>query len=71
MIDGPRFLKEKHLKLRVSADGRALDALGWNWAGRLPEVRRNDTLDMAFQLDEDHFQGTSSWRLTIRDLRVV
>ncbi len=71
VVDGPRFLKEKHLKLRVSADGRALDALGWNWAGRLPEVRRNDTLYMAFQLDEDHFQGASSWRLTIKDLRVV
>ena len=71
VVDGPRFLKEKHLKLRVSADGRALDALGWNWAGRPAEVRRNDTLDMAFQLDEDHFQGASSWRLTIKDLRVV
>ena len=71
VVESPRVLKEKHLKLRVAGDGRVWEALGWNWADRAPDIHRDDHADLAFQLDEDHFQGVTSWRLTIKDLRII
>lgn len=70
VVESPRILKEKHLKLRVEGDTRVWDALGWGWADRAAEIPRGSKLDLAFNLDEDYFQGATTWRLTIKDLRV-
>ena len=38
LLSPPRILQEKHLKLRVEAGPRAMDALAWRWASRAPRL---------------------------------
>lgn len=64
----PRVLKEKHLKLRVAQGVNAFDALGWGMADRLTDLRAGDTVDMAFTLDENYYQGERTLQLVIKDL---
>jgi len=65
----PRVLKEKHLKLRVTQGGEAFDALAWRQAGRSRELESGRSLDLAFTLDANVYQGVSSLQLILRDLR--
>jgi single-stranded-DNA-specific exonuclease len=65
----PRILKEKHLKLRVSEEGRTLDAVGWEMAEQAQGLVAGGYLDLAFTLDENTFQDVTSLQLVIRDLR--
>ena len=49
IVDGPRILKERHLKLSVKQNGRVIRAIQWNAAEREPashreEGRRRDRL---------------------------
>ena len=49
IVDGPRLLKERHLKMSVKQNGRVLRAIQWNAAEREPqsdgeEGRRRDRL---------------------------
>jgi len=47
----PRLLKEKHLKMQVSQEGRAAEVIGWrkgSWVE--PLAARNSPFDLAFRL---------------------
>ena len=50
-----RVLKDKHLKLRVEREGQIFDAIWFNHAEPL-----NDTIEMAYRLDVNHWNGKSS-----------
>ena len=67
----PRVLKEKHLKLRVAQGAAAFDALAWGMAERFTEIRAGDTVDLAFNLDENRYQGERTLQLIIRDFCVA
>jgi len=61
-----QIVKEHHLKLRLSAGGRVLDAIGFNMAqGKaLPT-----TLDIAFSLESNRWNGRQRLQLKLRDFR--
>lgn len=54
----PKVLKDKHVKLRISQiDGKGMkfEAMGWRMAERISSdgILANDSLDVAFSLDEN------------------
>jgi len=64
----PRILQEKHLKLRLSAGARTLDALGWGWAARMPPLTAGERVNVAFTLEQNNYQDIASLQLVIKDL---
>jgi single-stranded-DNA-specific exonuclease len=70
IIDGPRPLKERHLKMTLRQDGRTFRAVAWRAIERqafLQEHRRR--LDFAFSLDQSFYNGDTYLELTIADAR--
>jgi single-stranded-DNA-specific exonuclease len=70
IIDGPRKLKERHLKMALKQDGRIFRAIAWRAAERhdfLAEHRA--ALDVAFSLEQNQYNGETYTELTIADLK--
>ena len=70
IIDGPRKLKERHLKMALKQDGRIFRAIAWRAAERhdyLTEHR--SSLDVAFSLDQNEFNGGTFVELTLSDMK--
>lgn len=60
----------KHLKLSVSLPGgRLVDAIGFSLAGRIPDLRSGDSLDILFQADENEWQNNVSLQMKLVDMR--
>jgi len=68
LVTTPRILKDKHLKLRVGQAARTLEAIGWSWAERVPALAAGQQVDMAFTLEENHYQDLCNLQLVIKDL---
>jgi single-stranded-DNA-specific exonuclease len=71
----PKLLKEKHAKLRVEqVNGKAMrfDAMAWRMAERISAegVLANDSLDLAFSLDENTHPEFGGIELRVCDFRV-
>lgn len=60
-----RILKEKHLKLTLSDGKTPREAIGFNLAEQLPA----GAIDVAFTLQENHWNGRTTLQLHIRDIR--
>src|SRR3954469_8377835 len=70
IIDGPRKLKERHLKMSLKQEGRIFRAVAWRAAERhdyLAEHRA--ALDVAFSLEQNQFNGETYLELTLADMR--
>jgi single-stranded-DNA-specific exonuclease len=70
IIDGPRKLKERHLKMALKQDGRIFRAIAWRAAERhdyLAEHRA--AIDVAFSLEQNQYNGETFVELTLADLR--
>jgi single-stranded-DNA-specific exonuclease len=70
IVDGPRMLKERHLKMALKQDGRVFRAVAWRAAERheyLTEHRA--ALDVAFSLEQNQYNGDTYLELTLADLR--
>lgn len=70
----PKVLKEKHAKLRVEqASGKAMrfDAMAWRMAERISKegILANDTIDVAFTLDENTHPEFGGIELRVCDFR--
>ena len=72
LLQPPKPLKEKHVKLRVNQDsGRALDALGWRRAEDIAALalQPGDLLDLAFRVDENDHPDFGGLQLELCDVR--
>jgi single-stranded-DNA-specific exonuclease len=73
IIDGPRILKERHLKMALRQGGRIFRAIAWRAAERhayLAEVAdHRAALDVAFSLDQNQYNGETFVELMIADVR--
>ncbi len=70
IVDGPRKLKERHLKVSFRQDKRTFRAIAWNAAERetlLAEKR--DGVELAFSLENNEFQGETYLELRVEDFR--
>jgi len=70
IVDGPRKLKERHLKMALKQDGRIFRAVAWRAAEKhdyLTEHR--SSLDVAFSLEQNQYNGETYTELTLADLK--
>jgi single-stranded-DNA-specific exonuclease len=70
IVDGPRKLKDRHLRMALKQDGRIFRAVAWRAAERhdyLAEHR--DGLDVAFSLDQNQYNGDTFVELTLADAK--
>ena len=64
----PQLLKGKHLKFIARQDGRSFEALGWDKADRLQEVRRGSKIRLAYTLQSSTYLGEERYGLCIEDI---
>ena len=71
VVDGPRRLKEKHLKMAFKQNGRIFRAIAWRAVEREQFITDNRTsLDLAFSLEQNRYQGNEYLELAISDFRI-
>jgi single-stranded-DNA-specific exonuclease len=70
VVDGPRKLKERHLKMSFRQDGRVLRGIQWNAAGREDQwTAQKDGVELAYTLEENEFRGEKYLELRVDDFR--
>jgi single-stranded-DNA-specific exonuclease len=72
IVDGPRPLKERHLKMTFRQDGRSFRAIAWRAAERaafLTEHRAG--VNLAFSLEQNEFQGERYLELSVADVKAL
>jgi len=70
LADRPRRIKDRHLKMALRQDGRLFRAIAWQ--GIAHEAWLNDhrgTVDVAFSLNQNVFNGETYLELTLADIR--
>ena len=70
IVDGPRKLKERHLKMSLRQEGRIFRAIAWRAAERHDYLNEHKAaLDVAFSLEQNQYQGETYVELTLADLK--
>jgi len=70
IVDGPRRLKERHLKMAFKQDGRVLRGVAWRASERESFVTEHRAaIDLAFSLENDTYNGERYLQLSIADFR--
>jgi single-stranded-DNA-specific exonuclease len=71
IVDGPRKLKERHLKMALKQDGRIFRAVAWRAAERQDYLAEHrGALDVAFSLEQNQYNGQTYTELSIADFRL-
>ena len=70
IVDGPRRLKERHLKMAFRQDGRVLRGIAWRASERESFVTEHRAaIDLAFSLEQDTWNGERYLQLSVADFR--
>ena len=70
IVDGPRKLKERHLKMTLKQEGRIFRAVAWRAAERHDYlVEHKAAIDVAFSLEQNQYRGESQLELTLADVK--
>jgi single-stranded-DNA-specific exonuclease len=70
IVDGPRRLKDRHLKMAFKQDGRILRGVAWRAAERESFVAEHRAaIDLAFSLENDIYNGERYLQLSVADFR--
>src|SRR5262249_4804613 len=58
IVDGPRILKDRHLKMALKQDGRIFRAVAWRAAEQHDDlVEHKSAVDVAFSLEQNQYNG--------------
>ena len=70
VVDGPRILKDRHLKMSMKQDGRVLRAIQWNAAEREQKLTaQKESVEIAYTVEENEYQGNKYVELRVEDFR--
>jgi single-stranded-DNA-specific exonuclease len=70
IVDGPRRLKERHLKMAFRQDGRVMRGIAWRASEREEFVSGHKTaIDLAFSLEQDTWEGERYLQLSVADFK--
>ncbi len=70
VVDGPRRLKERHLKMSLRQKGRTFRAIAWNAAEKEPVLAGGaGALEVAYALEQNEFNGNTYTELRLSDVR--
>ncbi len=62
-----RFMREKHIRVKLRCGGRAVTFKGFHFASRAPELLPGTRVDAAFSIEEDSYNG--GWAAILQDIR--
>jgi single-stranded-DNA-specific exonuclease len=65
----PKVVGRDGLKLRLQDGGREIVALGWGMGPRAKELDVGVTIDVAFRLERDEWNGQSQLQMRLADFR--
>ena len=65
----PRVVGKDGLKLVLHSNGRELVALGWGMGPRASELDVGATIDVAYRLERDEWNGESRLQARLADFR--
>ena len=72
IVDGPRTLKERHLKMTFAQEGRRFRAIAWRAADKAEFLEKNKAaVNLAFSLDRNEFQGETYLELSVADIKAI
>jgi single-stranded-DNA-specific exonuclease len=72
VVDGPRTLKERHLKMTFCQDGRRFRAIAWRAAERAGFLETHRAgVNLAFSLERNEFQGETYLELSVADFKAI
>ncbi|HYJ80606.1 MAG TPA: single-stranded-DNA-specific exonuclease RecJ [Longimicrobiaceae bacterium] len=72
LVGYPRVVGQGHLKLTLGANGTTMEAIGFGMGERTQEpLFAGGAVDVAFKLEENHFNGRSSIQAKLVDLRAA
>src|SRR5205085_3742293 len=58
IVDGPRLLKERHLKMSMKQNGRVIRAIQWNAAERNDRLTgMKNAVEIAYTVEENEYMG--------------
>jgi len=70
VVDGPRRVKERHLKMAFKQDGRVMRGIAWRASEREDFVAEHKAaLDLAFSLEQDTWNGERYLQLNVADFK--
>jgi single-stranded-DNA-specific exonuclease len=70
IVDGPRKLKDRHLKMALRQEGRLFPAIAWRSADHEDMLVANRaSVDVVFGLDQNDYSGVSYLELSVLDAR--
>jgi len=72
IVDGPRTIKERHLKMTFAQDGRRFRAMAWRAAERAEFLEKNRAaMNLAFSVDRNEYQGETYLELLVADFKAM
>ena len=70
IIDGPRRVKDRHLKMAFKQDGRVMRGIAWRASERESFVTEHRAaIDLAFSLEQDSWNGERYLQLSVADFK--
>ena len=70
IIDGPRRVKDRHLKMAFRQDGRVMRGIAWRASEREAFVTEHrGAIDLAFSLEQDVWDGERYLQLSVADFK--
>ena len=70
VIDGPRRIKDRHLKMAFRQDGRVMRGVAWRAIERETFVTEHrSAIDLAFSLEQDTWNGERYMHLSVADFK--
>jgi single-stranded-DNA-specific exonuclease len=70
VVAPPKVVGKDGLRVRLEQDGTELTALAWGMAWRAPELSVGASIDVAFRLERDEWNGESRLQARLADFRV-
>jgi len=72
ILGEPIIMKERHLKFMVKdhEGNQRFTAIGFGMAEYKPLIMNSDKFEIAFSIQENHFNGTKSLQLYLKDIRI-
>lgn len=72
IVDGPRPLKDRHLKMTFRQDGRSFRAIAWRAAERAAFLTEHRSgVNLAFSLEQSEYQGEQYLELSVADVKAL
>ena len=70
VVDGPRLVKDRHLKMALKQEGRVMRGIAWRAADREAFVSQHrSAIDLAYSLEQDTWNGERYLQLSVADFR--